>query len=126
MSNAYLVGIGSDLALGSLSAMTPQPTSPGIIPTETHYGLTNVGYPLALHCPLLFRGMPTPTVLATLLAQFFTGSATQQVVTVYIPGTELVRGRYNATAQRPINGLTLSKVNSFISCTIELINLEAL
>ena len=63
----YLVGLGSGLALASLSAITPQPQSPGIIASETHYGLTSEAHILAPHCPLLFNGLANSTVLAALL-----------------------------------------------------------
>lgn len=101
MASDYRVGAGHDIALGSLTVLSPQPRSEGIKATERSYGLAGSVHERGLYIELVYDYIETPTDYQQLLALQGLNSALYADVTLYAWRLDYDERRYNAVAVRP-------------------------
>lgn len=101
MSNQYLVAEGHDVALVSLTALDPQPTTRGVQFTERVFNLDGSFTQIGPYCELLFPPLESGDDYLALLAQFGLDDEDSNPVTVYLRNNRLQWTRYNATAMLP-------------------------
>lgn len=112
---AYLVAVGHGVALVSLVAMVPQPTTDAPAqPVQRNESASGDIHEIGLWAPLQWNVIRPVTLYAALLDQFGLGAALTASVTVYIPNHEYVFTRYNATAVRPEQGKTVKRTNYMV------------
>lgn len=100
--STYKIATGHNVALLSLTAISPQPASEGLKFARTTYAASGGVYPEAPYIELVWAILPTPTLYAALLTQFGLSASTAFAnVTVYIPNAAYSYARYNGVAVRP-------------------------
>lgn len=100
----YLVSEGSDIALVSLTAIDPQPTTRGIQFTERIFNLDGSITEVGPYCELLIGVLESEDDYLALLAQFGLDDEDSNPVTVYIRNKREQWARYNAIATLPAIG----------------------
>lgn len=109
----YKVADGSDVALGSLSDVSPQPKSTGIQPTRRTYSADGSVYDEAKYVELQFSAIDSVTTYQSVLSQFGIQSALTNAVTVYVRDETFAWVRMNGTAVRPEPGRDVRWDNYF-------------
>lgn len=128
MASDYRVATGHNIALGSLTAVDPQPrtdaTTQAVMRSDAVSGAV---HEQGLFIDLLWSAIFTATEYQALLDQFGVGAALNANVTVYVPNFEYTYARYNGVAVRPEQGVTVRRTDYYIrDVTIRIKNLVAL
>lgn len=97
----YKVKTGHNQALLDLTAISPQPASPGVKAGRRTYSADGAVHDEALHITLEWSVIGDGTDLSTLLTQFGLAAATTANVTIYCPSQLHTYTRYNGVAVRP-------------------------
>lgn len=127
MASDYRAASGYGVALGSLVAINPQPSSGGIKATQRTYGTSGKAHEMGEYAELVWSVVETPTQYASILSQFGLTSVLENQVTVYIRNSAFAYARYNAIAVRPQLGVDGNWDNYFLrGVVIVLRNLVAL
>ena len=100
----YKVGIGTDLTLGELSTITPQPRSTGVQRTRRSYAADSSVYQEAAYVILEFSVLNDDSEYGTLLNQFGLVSGLTCPVTVLVRNEFFAFTLYNGTAVQPDQG----------------------
>lgn len=100
----YKVADGHDVALVSLTDVSPQPASEGIKATRRTHAADGSVYDEAKYVELVFSIVGSVTGYQALLAQFGVQSALTNDVTVYVRDETFAWVRMNGTAVRPQPG----------------------
>lgn len=123
---AYLFADGHNVALGSLTAISPQPASPGVQAVVRNEGLSGVVHEQGLWIPLQWNTLSVAKYQA-LLTQFGLASALENDITLYCPNSQYVPTRYNGKAIRPEQGTDIRRPGHWLKdVTIRVINLVAI
>lgn len=101
---AYKVATGSDVALGSLVDMSPQPRSTGIQYTRRTYAADGSVYEEGAYVELAWDYFDDAAAYVALLTQFGLDDSLTNAVTVYIRNDQWAWVRMNGTAVRPEMG----------------------
>lgn len=99
--STYRVGIGLNIALESLSTITPQPRSQGIQYTRISYAADATPILEGPFVNLVWGVVGSKTQYQTILAYFGLSSATNANVTVYIRNANFDHVRMNGRAIKP-------------------------
>jgi hypothetical protein len=110
----YRAFAGHDVALGSLTVLTPQPRSRGLQVTERTYGLSGSANEQGTYIELIYDFINTNTDYQVLLALFGVNTALYADVTIYVPRTDYDYARFNAVAHRPRIGQDGEHSNYFL------------
>lgn len=117
---------GHNVALLSLSTITPQPHSTGIQATRRTYGADGSALDEGRFIELEFALVQSATMYSALLTQFGVLNSLTNDVTVYIPDERLTFIRYNGIAVRPQPGRDMRQTRFFPrNITILIRDLEA-
>jgi hypothetical protein len=100
----YRVATGTDIALGSLTVLTPQPRSKGVQYARTTTAASGIVYREGAHVTLEWSVLASATAYQSLLATFGLSSAQSAAVTVYVRDSTFALVRYNGRAVRPEPG----------------------
>lgn len=123
----YRAKIAHNVALASLTVLTPQPRSEGVKAVERTYGTSGAVHEHGLYIELVYDFIETPTDYQTLLALFGVNSALYANVTLYAWRKDYDYQRYNAIAVRPQIGQEGAWTNYFLRNVVFLFkNLEPL
>lgn len=104
MATTYKVADGHNVALISLNAIAPQPTTEGIKPTRRTFAADGTVYDEGRYIEFLFSIVGNVTAYQSLLDLFGVKTATTNEVTVYIRDEVFSWVRMNGTAIRPEPG----------------------
>jgi hypothetical protein len=116
-----------DIALVSLTTLSPQPRSVGVQAVERSYGLSGAVQEQGLYIELVYDYIETPTEYAALLTLLGLTSVLFAPVTIYAWSSAYGDVRYNATAVRPQIGQDAGWTNYFLrNVTFLFKDLEAL
>ncbi len=99
--STYKIAEGHNVALLSLTAIDPQPASPGVKATRRTFSADGALHDEALYIVLEWTFAEDATALDDLFDQFGLDSATTANVTIYCPNQVHVYTRYNGVAVRP-------------------------
>lgn len=122
----YRVGVGSNVVLGSLTVLAPQPRSIGLQYTRVTYSANGVAYFEAPYVELLWSAVASASEYVTILTAFGLNSSASTLVTVYIRNEQFSYVRMNGRATRPAIGRGAAWDNYFVrDVTITVRNLEA-
>lgn len=99
--STYKIATGHNVALLSLTAISPQPTSPGVKATRRTFSADGALHDEGLYIILEWSFVEDGTDLSTLLTQFGLAAATTANVTIYCPNQVHAYTRYNGVAVRP-------------------------
>lgn len=120
--STYRVGIGHNIALGSLAIINPQPTSRGVQVARRTYGLDATVVEEGRYIELVFGVLEQPSDYLALLAQFgLSASVAKSNVTVYAPNAVWGFARYNGVAIRPEVGAGVTWENYFLRNVVILV-----
>lgn len=97
----YRIFAGHDVALGSLTVLSPQPRSIGVQVVQRSYGTSGSVFEHGLYLELVYDYIDTPTDYQVLLALMGTNTALYAPVTLYAWRKDYDYQRYNAIAVRP-------------------------
>ena len=100
----YRVATGSDISLGSLTVLSPQPRSDGVKYTRTTHGATGIVYREGPYLELEWSVLGSATAYQTLLGTFGLSSAQSALVTVYARDERFTYTRWNGRAVLPLPG----------------------
>jgi hypothetical protein len=101
----YLVATGHDVALGSLSAIVPQPRTIGLQHTRRQFAASGIVIDELSYVELLFSMLETVAQLQALLTQFGVLTATTADVSVYVQDENYDWQVYNGVAVKPLIGV---------------------
>lgn len=104
MSSDYRIATGHDVALGSLTVLSPQPRGLPVRPTVRTHGLSRVAYDVAPYCEWIFDYFVSATTYNAMLTTMGLASVGYADVTIYTRGPRLTYIRYNATVTLPEMG----------------------
>lgn len=106
---SYRVGIGHDVALGSLTVLSPQPDpGPGVQVTRRMYNGDGTVTDQGRYIELPWSAYTNGTDYLTLLSLFgLNNSTSSAAVTVYVRDETYTWIRMNGTAIRPVPGETV-------------------
>jgi hypothetical protein len=110
----YRVAVGADVALGSLTDLTPQPASDGLEYTRETIAADGSVYAEGPFIDLKWSMFGSISEYTTMLAQFGLDANRTQIVTVYIPNEFYAFARYNGIAVRPQKGRAGQRNNYFL------------
>lgn len=97
----YRVKALHNIALGSLTVLSPQPRSEGVKAVSRSYGTSGSVFEHGLYIELVYDYIATPTDYQVLLALMGTNTALYAPVTLYAWRKDYDFQRYNAIAVRP-------------------------
>lgn len=97
----YRVKALHNIALGSLTVLSPQPRSEGVKVVSRSYGTSGSVFEHGLYIELFYDYIATPTDYQVLLALMGTNTELYAPVTIYAWRKDYDYQRYNATAVRP-------------------------
>lgn len=98
----YRVGIGHDIALGSLTVLSPQPRSPGLQPADRSYAADGSVYEQGAFVRLMWSHFATAADYVTVLTAFgLDDTYTSRKVTVYVRDAVYDWVRHNGVAIHP-------------------------
>lgn len=97
----YRAATGSDIALGSLTVLSPQPRSEGLKYTRVTYSANGVAYPEGAYVELVWDYLADASEYSTVLTVFGLNAADSALVTVYVRNDLFASVRYNGRAVRP-------------------------
>lgn len=100
----YRAKVGSDVALGSLTVLDPQPRSDGVRYTRTTTAASGVVYREGAYVELVWAVLADAGAYQALLTTFGLDSAQSAAVTVYVRNEQFTLTRYNGIAVRPEPG----------------------
>ena len=109
----YRVATGSNVALVSLTVLSPQPTSEGIKPTRRSFGADSTILDEAKYVELVWSLLPSVTTYQAILTLFGVNSALYANVTVYVRSGVFSYVRMNGVAVQPQPGNDIRWQNSF-------------
>lgn len=112
--DTYRVGVGHNLALGSLSVIFPQPRSNPAAPTDRKYSLTGKVYDHGEFMELYWDMLEYETEYTTMLLQFALTVNKSSNVTIYGRDSLFTFRRFNGVAQRPEGMQDVKRSNYFI------------
>lgn len=113
--DTYRVGVGWNLAIGSLSVIFPQPRSNPAAPTERKFSLTGKVYDEGEFMELYWDYFEYETEYTNMLLQFgLSGSNRSNNVTIYGRDSLFTFRRFNGVAQRPEGIQDVKRSNFFI------------
>lgn len=101
MAGDYRIAAGHDVALGSLTVLSPQPRSIGVQVIERTYGLSGAVHEHGLYIELNYDYIATPTDYQVLLALMGINTALYADVTLYAWRKDYDYQRYNGIVVRP-------------------------
>lgn len=99
----YRVADGHDVALGSLTVLSPQPRSPGLEYTEQTFSLNGTPNNQAPYVTLVWTAI-SETQYDTIMTAFGLAAADYNDVTVYIRDENFNYARKNGRAIKPLPG----------------------
>lgn len=111
--SSYRVKALHDIALASLTVLSPQPRSEGVKAVERTYGLSGAVYESGLYIELVYDYIETPSDYQALLTLMALSSVLYAPVTLYAWRSDYGYVRYNAIAVRPQIGQDSSWTNYF-------------
>lgn len=98
----YRVAVGSNIALASLTSISPQPRSEGVKATQRIFSISGSPHDYGLYTELVWDFLESPAQVYTVFGYFgLNGSAKSAGVTVYVPDDIYIYKRYNGRAIRP-------------------------
>jgi len=97
----YRAKVNHDIALGSLTVLSPQPRSEGVKPTRRTPLADGMVVEEGLYVELVWDVFETASEYQTVLTVFGLGSATSADVTIYARNAVYDWKRYNGKAVRP-------------------------
>jgi len=100
----YRVSTGHDVALGSLTVLSPQPRSEGVRYTRTTHAASGVVVREGAYVELVWSTLGSAGAYQTLLGTFGLSSAQSALVTVYVRNERFSYVRYNGRAVLPEPG----------------------
>jgi hypothetical protein len=110
MASQYMVAAGWNIALASLTKLSPQPASSGVKATDIQYLADGSIYRQGLYIELMYNSIFnsiiqfTPVIIyryQAILTAYGLWTANSAQVTVYVPDDTLTYTRYNGVAVRP-------------------------
>lgn len=101
MAGDYRIAAGHDVALVSLTVLSPQPRSEGVKVIERTYGLSGSVHEHGLYIELNYDYLATPTDYQVLLALMGVNTVLYAPVTLYAWRKDYDYQRYNGIAVRP-------------------------
>lgn len=101
MAGDYRIAAGHNVALGSLTVLSPQPKSEGVKVVERTYGLSGSVFEHGLYIELNYDYIATPTDYQVLLALMGINTALYANVTLYAWRKDYDDQRYNGIVVRP-------------------------
>lgn len=104
MASDYRIAAGHDIALGSLTVLSPQPRGLPVRPTQRTFGLSRASYDLGEYCEWVFDYFVSSTAYSAMLTTMGLGSVNVADVTIYTRNARLVYQRLNATVTLPEMG----------------------
>ena len=104
MASDYRVADGHNVALVSLTVLSPQPRSPGVKYTRTQYAADGTPILDGAFVNLVWDIMASKTQYQNLLSTFGLSTATSNDVTVYVRNNNFDYVRYNGRAIKPQPG----------------------
>lgn len=99
--SVYRVAVGTDVALGSLAALEPQPRSTGIQTVERSHAISGQVYEHAKYIRLIFDFLESDLAYQNLIQQFGVDTDLTAAVTVYLRNYDFTWVRMNGLAVRP-------------------------
>lgn len=99
--STYRIAAGHNVALASLTVLSPQPRTVGLQVTERSYGLSGAAYEQSLYVEFLYGFVNNPTDYASLLSSAGLTSVLYANVTIYARTATYAWSRYNGVAVRP-------------------------
>lgn len=115
--DTYRVGIGHNIALGSLAIIFPQPRGNPAAPTERKFGLTGKIHDEGQFMELYWDHLEYETEYTAMLLQFGLTTTTttfSREVTIYGRDSLFTFRRFNGVAQRPEGMQDVRRSNFFI------------
>ena len=100
----YRVADGSDVALGSLTVLDPQPASIGIQYTRQGVSANGTVSNQGPYVIMVWSNLDSKTTYQSILSDFGLSSATSNDVTVYVRDENYDYARMNGTAIKPLPG----------------------
>lgn len=97
----YKLAAGHNVALVSLTVLSPQPRSIGVQVVERTYGLSGSVHESGLYIELNYNYIATPTDYQVLLALMGVNTVLYAPVTLYAWRKDYDNARYNGIAVRP-------------------------
>lgn len=114
MASDYRAKAAHGVALGSLTVLSPQPTSGGIKTTVRSYATSGAVYEAAPYAELVYSYIETEAEYQALLTLLGLTSVLYAPVTVYLRKDNFAYARYNATAVRPQIGQEANWSNFYL------------
>lgn len=126
MTTVYKVATGHDIALGSLTAIDPQPRTKGLQYARRSYAASGIVIDELAFVELEWSMIETETQYLALLTQFGLNAATSANVSIYVQDETYQWILRNGKAIRPLIGSDGARENFFIrDITILVNNLSA-
>jgi len=110
----YRIATGHDVALVSLTVLTPQPEGRPMRATQRTYGLSRDVYDIAPYCEWIFRSIPNQAAYGALLTTLGLATLSNAAVTIYTRNQRLVYQRFNAEVVLPQMGTDGDWSNVFL------------
>lgn len=127
MAGGYLIGVGHDVALGSLVPFLQTPKGGVARPVRREYGAGNAVYDHGLYIPFVFEFIETEALYQLILEQFGLDSADESNVTVWALTPRMSYSRFNGVAYLPQIGEDGDWNNFFLrNMVVHVVDLEIL